>query len=184
MKPLQEFYSFPVYASREDYEAKTGKVAAPWNPDRPLKLWADENPTDTAYDELNGEEATYRPVLSVQANGTLRNGPDGQPVTGSMRLNVEIAKTYNFLPAKGVFPLRGEQWHGITITAAHIANAQRTIQVPLTLPEGAKVVYAPGIGSVPVVLLRGESLPGVAQGGFTDADRLLIQKIAQKLGVS
>lgn len=184
MKPLQDFYSFPTFASREDFETRTGKKAEPWNPNRRLKYWADENPTNTEFDELRGEEATYRPVLSIQANGRYREGADGQPTVGKMTLGIEEAKAYNFPPAKGIFPLIGETHNGEVITARHVANSQQSVQVPLNLPEGSRVVYAPGIGANAAVLLKGEALP---EGGGQSAVLLkilgIVERIAAKVGV-
>ena len=194
MKPLNQFFSFTVYASREDYETRTGKKAEPWNPNRPLKYWADENPTNTEFDEIRGEEAVYRPVMSIQANGRYREGADGQPVTGSIRIPVDEAKTYNFPPYKGIFPVLGEvvffgeevnqisdiKVDGTTkITEAHIRNTQRTVQPPLNLPEGSRVVYAPGIGAIAVVLLKGESLPTLATGCNCDPVKIAHAIIAE-----
>ncbi len=176
MKPLQDFYSFKTYASREDFEKQNpGVPLEPWNPNLPLKYWADKNPTNTDFDELAGEVATYKPVLSVLPNGRYREGADGQPTVGSMRLPIEQAKNYNFPPPKGIFPVVGEILpygtetndafgtpvaKSTKVTAAHIANSQKVIQVPLNLPEGSKVVYAPGIGANAAVLMKGETLPG------------------------
>ena len=178
MKPLNQFFSFTAYASREDYETRTGKKAEPWNPNRPLKYWADENPTNTEFDEIRGEEAVYRPVMSIQSNGRYREGADGQPVTGSIRIPVEEAKTYNFPPYKGIFPIANEIFQDIAITEAHIRNTQRIVQPPLNLPEGSRVVYAPGIGAIAVVLLKGESLPTAGGAAMSDAQ---VAVIADKL---
>jgi hypothetical protein len=179
MKPLQDFYSFPTFASREDYETKTGKTAPPWDRNRPLKHWADENPTNTEFDELAGEVATYRPVLSMLPNGRYREGADGQPTVGSMRLSVEVAKSYNFLPPKGVVPIAGEFLEETLVTGNHIANAQRIIQPPLNLPEGSRVVYAPGLGLNAAVLLKGESLPGATSGCNCDPAKIAKAVVAE-----
>ena len=182
-KPLQDFYSFSVFANREFYKSKTGVEAPPWNPDKPLKHWADENPTNTEFDEIIGEFAIYKPVAAMLPNGRNREGADGQPVTGSLRLSVEDAKAYNFLPSRGVVPVAGQFLNGVAITAAHVANAARTIQPPLNLPDGSRLGYSPGI-QVVVVYAKGETIgaPAPGAGGFTDADRALIQRIAVKVG--
>lgn len=195
MDNLSKHYSFKNYASREDYEAQTGKIAAPWNPNRKLKYWADENPTNTEFDENRGEEATYRPVLSVQDNGRYREGADGQPLLGKITLPIDEAKSYNFPPRLGIFPVVGEILpygtetndafgtpipKSTKVTAAHVANSQKTIQSPLNLPEGSRVVYAPGLGGNAAVLLKGETLPGAPTASpgckFAEPGPVLIHK--------
>jgi hypothetical protein len=180
-KPITDFYSFPAYQTREAFEAATGETAPPWNLEKPLKNWRDPAPTNTEFDELLGEFAKYKPVLSILPNGRYREGADGQPTTGSMRLSVEDAKSVNFLPAKGIVPVAGEIINGMTITPQHVANASRSVPVPLNLPEGSRIAYAPSIGANVVVLLKDESLTPVGNG-FTAEDRELLRRIATKVG--
>jgi hypothetical protein len=68
---------------------------------------------------------------------------------------------------------------GTRITPAHVRNQQRTVQVPLNLPEGSRVVYAPGLGLNAAVLLKGESLPGATSGCNCDPAKIAKAVVAE-----
>lgn len=171
---LMTIYSFPVYQSREQFEAKTGQKAEAWDPDKPIKLWADPEPSNIHTDDINGDVVTYAPTYkSVGGRPALINS-DGTVRFGSTTITVELAKEYNFPPPGGVFPMVGEG--GVNKT--NQKNQSLEVPVPVTLPAGARVVQDLTAGSI--VYLAGEVIPdrsGQQPAGISASDRADIQTI-------
>ncbi len=44
MAGIHNLYVFPVYQTREQFKAATGKEAPTWNPSKPIKSWFDPSP--------------------------------------------------------------------------------------------------------------------------------------------
>ncbi len=125
-KPLQDFYTFAVYQSREDFEAKTGQKAEPFDPRRRVKLWRDPSPKHTLSFIGLGYLALYT-AIDRTFNNFPKEDAGGHPIVGDMAIPIEEAKQYNFQPPFGRFE-----------------PGQRTMQwyPPLTLPEGARVGWS------------------------------------------
>lgn len=188
-QPLQNFYLFPVYQSREIYDAQPGDNAdaPPWDGTRRLKNWVDPNPANVL--ELGiglGAVAVYDAAIEVESNGTYAVGPDGQPKVSRMGIPVAEAKSLNFLARNGVVPTVADLGGG-PVAEAMVKNAQRHQSIPLSLPPGARVRWAAGLNSAPVVYLAGEPLPE-EQGSVAIASVLqemlaILRRVAGKLGV-
>lgn len=186
-QPLQNFYLFPVYQSREIYDAQPGDNAdaPPWDGTRRLKNWVDPNPANVL--ELGiglGSVAVYDAAIEVEANGAYAVGPDGQPKVSRMGIPVEEAKSLNFLARNGVVPTVADLGGG-PAAEQMVRNAQRHQSIPLALPPGSRVRWAGGLNSSPVVYLAGEPLPE-EQGAVAQANMLgqildLLRKIAAKV---
>lgn len=189
-KPLHEFYLLPVYPDRETYDNQPGENAdAPlWDGTRKLKHWVDPNPKNVIDFGIGlGQVAIYDAAIEMAPNGTFAVGPDGQPKVSKMSLKLDVAKTLNFLPAKGIVPTEQDLGGG-PLAKIMVANASQTESIPLALPPGARVRWSPGLGAqAPIVYLAGEPLPE-EQGAVGQANTLgqvlrIVQQIAQKVGV-
>lgn len=187
-QPLQNFFQFPVYAGREQYDAQPGDNAdAPaWDGTRAIQTWVDPKPVSTMDFIGVGKLAVYEAAIEMGPNGTYATGPDGQPKVNRMAIPYAHATTPNFLPAKGIVPTVADLGGG-ELAQRMVENAGRMASIPLQLPQGARVRWAPGLGGVPVVYLAGEPLPeeqgASAQAGALARIESLLNRIAQRLGV-
>lgn len=195
-KQLQDFYLFPIYQDRETYDNQPGDNAdaPPWDGKRKLQPWVDPNPKQTMTFIGIGKVAIYSAAIEMAANGTYAVGADGQPKVAQMAIPFAEATTPNFLPSKGIVPtvpdLTGGDPSSAMVENARmmVENAGKMQSIPLNLPEGARVRWAPGLSGIPVVYLAGEPLPE-EQGAVGQANTLgqvlrIVQQIAQKVGVS
>lgn len=94
---IETLYLFPIYSSRANYRAKTGKEAPPWNPLKPIKAWIDESivskPRGFVY---------YDVVETDEANNYVA-GPDGCPVIKSWPVALSEAGKINLPDEDGTF---------------------------------------------------------------------------------
>lgn len=157
-QPLSVLNLFATFATREEYEAKTGKPCPAWDPKRQPKAWEDPD----AHKVLVVGQVSY--MLYDRIFVAL--SPQGDPVWDSLGLPVGDAKTVNIPP-------RGE---GQT----NVPGADQP-EVPCPLRELADdEVLKAGFGNVPQVFKSAELVS--IDVGFTQVDRDLLIKIAAKLG--
>jgi hypothetical protein len=163
MYPLNSLYLFPVFQSRAEYFNVTGEQAPPWNPNKPVKTWFDPEARKTTRRTI-----IYDSALMYHENGALVVDPSGQPVLDTLALLKEEAGQVNMLPDEKMVDYG---W------GSKVAQ----IPVPLRkLNSNEELVIT--FGSV--VAVRDKSAAIDTPVHFTTSDRLLLQKIAQKLGVS
>ncbi len=196
-EPITKYYLFPEFSGREHSNTNSspnanGAPAPPWDGDRPIKTWVDPNPEKVLNLGIGvGELAIYDAAIEVGPNGTYLAGPDGHPKVSQMAIPLAEAKSPNFLPSKGIVPTESDLYrqYGVSGEMAKkmIANASRKQSVPLKLPPGARVRWAPSLGGTPMVYLPGEPTPE-EQGAVGQSRTLsqvydLLSKVAKKLGV-
>lgn len=187
-KPLSEFYQFPVYQTREQYDAQPGENAAapPWDSSRVVQPWVDPKPVYSMDFIGVGKLAIYEAAVQMASNGTYATDEAGQPKISRMAIPFAHATVPNFLPPKGIVPTMAELGGG-DAARRMLENAGRQQSIPLNLPEGARVRWAPGIGGIPVVYLAGEPLPeeqgAAGQSGALERIESLLKRIAAKVGV-
>lgn len=92
---LQALYLFPVYQTREQYKAATGKDAPLWDPTKPIKSWRDPNPP--APDEDGNVQ--YLMLALGKDRRTPAVGADGKPYLRLTRISAEDAASVN-IPQK------------------------------------------------------------------------------------
>lgn len=167
--PIYGFYKYTRYLDRQSAEYTLGFKLPPWDRNRALKRFVIPQPDSSAieHDEIRGDEIVLQPVLAKLSNGFYKNGPEGQPTLGKIRLTVAEAMSYNFEPYDGKFPVLGEDG----MTSENIRNSQTEIMPPLNLPDGATVRYAATIGGGVVVYLKGEMF-NTQQTAAAQIDRL------------
>ena len=152
--PLQALFLFPVYADREDYKKKTGKEAPPYNPALPVKTWEDP------------AAASKRVVTYFYATWDRVNAPKVESIDFSGRYAAQL----NLLPENFT-----------AFTDEEKKNAADMIPIPIRelLPHEALVgdMFAG-------ILVRDTTVePKGGAGSFSSADRALLHKIAEALGV-
>ncbi|MCS7025598.1 MAG: hypothetical protein NZV14_12430 [Bryobacteraceae bacterium] len=161
---ISHLYLFPVYQTREAFRQATGLEPPPYDEKKPIKSWFDpralENPR---------RKIIYENVIGYASNGAPLVGPDGKPVLEPLVLDREFAATVNIPPkAPGVpdLPHTGEE-----------------IPVPLRPLEPNEELFFQFGGSVAVK--NKDLFQKLAESaGFSEQDRLLLRKIAAKLGVA
>jgi hypothetical protein len=187
-KLITDFYAFPLYRNREQYDAQPGDNAdaPPWDGTRILQYWVDLNPKRTVSYIGVGRLAIYD-AIEMDSHGKPAIGPDGHPVLSEMAIPFEHATSPNFLPRGGVVPTLADLGGGEAARQMQ-ANAQKSQSVPVILPPGSRLRFSPGPFKVVEVYLAGEPLPeeqGPAGQANALADLLRIVKaIASKLGVA
>lgn len=158
MQPISVLNLFQTYASREAYEQSTGKTCPTWDPTRAPKAWEDPG----AQQKLKVGTVAYtvydRIFVGFDASGAPIFEPLGMPVAE--------AKTVNIAPT------------GPGSTNVPGASAP-TVPCPLRELEDDEVLK-PGFGNVPQVFRAAELV--TVDTGFTQADRELLIKVANKVG--
>jgi len=163
IEQITELYLFPYYKTREDYKAATGNDAPAYLSYKPRKYWFDPQAKTSAQ-----RYVTYDHALVMQDSGySPAVGPDNRPFTDQLILAREDAASVNIPPTVHYAP-------GQAPTPAP------EVQPPLrALQSNETLDFAFG-GAV--IVKRTDLLDAMA-GGFTNADRQLLQAIAAKLGV-
>lgn len=162
VKGLDTLFLFPYYQTREAYEKATGQPCPPWRPDRPPKGWFDPKAM-----ESTRRNVVYDNTLVYGENGHIAEDKNGKPMLDVLVLTKEHAATVN-IPDK-------------TLGAANIPGSDRP-EVPAPLrPLGPdeELFFIWG----QTVAVRNKRLWGQTQNTFTWQDRVLLQAIADKLGV-
>ena len=154
---------FPFYNSGEEYTKATGKVAPPWNPNKPMKNWEDPAAATSTQRYI-----TYR-AISYDERNIPETGPDGRPVIMQFSVPKADAGTVNLPPIVA------------TVTADQVATQ---MPAPIRALNPDEELAFAGPGAVPVV--RNTKLWAAAmseQPGFGVEDRAILRAIAAKLGV-
>lgn len=162
MQPLSSLYLFPVYQTREEFEAKTGAKAPPFNPAWPVKSWA-----DPAAAASSKRSIVYENVLALADSGRPLVDGDGRPMLEPLILPREQAATIN-IPVKD-----------FTGQIPETATIGFEIPVPCrALVEGERLLI--GFGGLVYVEQKSEETTPIS---FSLEDRKLLHAIAKKLGV-
>jgi hypothetical protein len=160
---LAELYLFPYYATQEAYKLATGQEAPPYQPFKPRKYWF-----DPAANQTSKRYMTYDHAVVTSADGyTAAQGPDFKPYTDQLILLREDSASVNI-------PI--ERLHA----AGEVVVVAPEVQVPIrALEEGEELAFGLGgavVCSRPVIVEQ-------AYGGFTPADRHLLEAIAERIGI-
>lgn len=159
---ITHLYLFPVYQTREAYQQATGMEAPPYDPTKPIKSWFDpkaaENPS---------RKIVYDRVIALADNGAPLASLDGKPVLEPLLMDRPIAATVNI-------PVKGRDIPDQVPTGFEVP-------VPLRALDADEELYFQFGGSIAV---KNKKLFGQLEtGGFTAADRALLQAIAEKIGI-
>jgi len=161
---ISNLYLFPVYQTREAYRQATGKEPPPYDENKAVKSWFDPRATEDPRRKI-----VYENVIAYAANGAPLVGPDGKPVLEPLLIERDFAATVNIAP-KAVGTLPDVNYTG------------EEIPVPLRALEPNEELFFQFGGSVAV---KNKELFGkLSEGGFTAEDRMLLRKIAEKIGVN
>lgn len=164
---ISELYLFPIYNTREAYQAATGKEPPPYDPNKPIKSWFD--PAAASSPKRN---MVYDRVIAYAPNGMPEVGADGKPFTEPLILAREWAATVNISPK--VFSSAG---------VVDPPTTGQEVPVPLRALEPGEELFLQwgGTAAVKNTLLFGD-LPGSST--FTPHDRSLLMAIAKKVGAA
>ncbi|MFN7542221.1 MAG: hypothetical protein ACK5TN_05450 [Acidobacteriota bacterium] len=162
MFPINDLYLFPFFQSRDDYSQATGEEAPAWDPSKPVKCWFDPAARNT-----NRRTFLYDIVLMYDKNGMVLSDAQGLPQTEQLALLREDAGRVNMLPREKMVD------YGPGSKVAPIPVPMRPLK------ETEELVFTFG----GVVAVRLKDFYKNTVNTFTIADRRLLEKIAQKLGV-
>ena len=156
---ITKLYKFPVYMTRDEYQAAIGQPPPEWNPDRAPKYWF-----DAAAKNSTRMSVVYDCVIATAANGVPLVSDDNKPVTDLMVLSRNEAATVNIPPKAANIP-------GADVPA---------VPVPLrALEDGEELFFSLG----GVVSVKNTALYSQLDNGFTVKDREVLLAIAAKLGL-
>jgi hypothetical protein len=161
---IDALYLFPVFQTREVYANMVGEEAPAFDPDRPPKHWFDPGAA-----ESSRRSVVYDSVLAVNTATGKPIVEKGAPVLDVLVLSKDEAATVNIPPV------------GTNIPGANVPSVPVPLR-PLDVNEKLAFSASPMGGIVEVQNTDFQAEVPVADG-FTAADRALIQKIANKLGV-
>lgn len=157
--PLENYYLFPRYQTREDYHKATRQEAPPFDERRAPKYWRDPIALQAPRNNV-----VYGNVILMGPRGTAVVGSDGTPQLDALVLTRNEAAAVNIPP------------NGANVPGADAPE----IPVPLRdLEPGMALEFGFG-GVIRVRDTSVEELTG--PGWFTAADRELLRKIAQAVG--
>ena len=162
--PFDTLFLFPYYSTREEFEKATGRPTPPWDGTKPPKYWFDPKAS-----EATRKLVVYETVLAISDNGTLlRDETNNRPQLDMLVLTKEQAATVN-IPHKGV-------------NAGNIPGADRPeVQMPLRALLDYEELFFRFGGTI---VVRDKQYYAQTQVGFTADDRVMLQAIAAKLGLS
>lgn len=159
---LFKLFLFPVFQTREEYKQITGEDAPPWDPNIPVKNWFDPAARNT-----NKRTMLYDRVLLYDANGMVIPDAEGKPTLDQLALMKEVAAQVNMLPSERLVD------YGPGSRMAPIPCPMRELQTD------EEMFFT--FGGAVAVRLKNSYKSDV--NAFTVHDRVLLQKIADKLGV-
>lgn len=162
MFPINDLYLFPFFQTRDEYFQSTGEEAPPWDPNKPVKSWFDPAARNT-----NRRTFLYDVVLMYDKNGMVLSDAAGKPQTEQLALLREDAAQVNILPREKMID------YGPGSRVAPIPVPMRPLK------DTEELVFTFG----GVVAVRMKDFYKNTVNAFTIADRKLLEKIAQKLGV-
>ncbi|MEO8661451.1 MAG: hypothetical protein ABI693_23480 [Bryobacteraceae bacterium] len=159
---LAELYLFPYYATHELYRLGTGQDAPSYNPFKPRKYWFDPAANDTTKRYMIYDHA----VVTDTDGYSAAQGFNKKPYSDQLIVLREDAATVN-IPIDRLHP------------AGEVVVIPPEIQVPIrALKPGEELAF--GIGGS--VVCSRPDIVEQANGGFTRADRQLLQAIADHVG--
>jgi hypothetical protein len=162
VKGLDTLFLYPYFQTREAYEKATGRPCPPWRPDRPPKGWFDPKALESTRRNI-----VYDNTLVYAENGHILSDANGKPMLDVLVLVKEHAAEVN-IPDK-------------TLGAANIPGSDRPeVPVPLRALEPDEELFFIWGQTVAVRSKKGWAQ---TQNTFTWQDRLLLEAIADKLGV-
>ncbi len=156
---LHHLFLYPVYPTREEYQAATGQEPPPFDPTRAPQYWHDPEAAKSSKRFF-----IYDRVLAVDERGMARSDADGEPYFEQLILPRDEAATVNIPPNK-------------------VANETSLPSVPppcRELHEDEELTFDFG----GVVVVRNKNFTGQTVVGFTLDDRELLRAIARKLNVN
>jgi hypothetical protein len=161
-EPISVLNAFPTYASREDYERATGQPAPAWNPQRQPKFWFDPKPKKMT----TGPDGTpYTIYTNVFLGGFAE---DQNPVFETLMLSLAEASAANIPPTgTGQTNVPGADAPAVPCPAKPLSSTQQIVRY--------------GAFAIPTIRNLDVPLPGDSAGGFSDADRTLLQAIAARI---
>lgn len=162
MFPISDLYIFPSFQTRDDYFKATGEEAPEWDPNRPIKSWFDPAARNT-----NKRTFLYDLVLMYDKNGMVLSDAKGTPLLEQLALLREEAARVNMLPREKMVD------YGPGSKVAPIPVPMRPLK------ETEELVFTFG----GVVAVRVKDAFNAVVNAFTVGDRMLLEKIGQKLGV-
>lgn len=171
IKGIDAYYLCQFYGTREAYKKATGLEAPPYDPLKPAKNWRDTNPKPTV---IGGNVVRYDAVVAYAdafSNVPLV-GSDGQPFTQEISMPLLQAVTVNIPPVDVQHGVPDQPMVGVIPPPLRpFTNGERLMggfggQIHVEIPDA---VLVPGEGS---------------GGGFTDADRVLLKRIANAVGIA
>jgi hypothetical protein len=160
---ITNLYLYPTYATREAYQAATGQEAPAWNPYRAPKSWFDPNARQST-----SRRVVYEYALATDPDtGANSYDAQGRPMLDALVLDREEAATVNIAP-KGT---------GMTnVPGAGVPE----VPAPMRALEPTEELFVDFGG---IIMVKNKDLYAQLESGFYSTDRVLLQKIAQKLGV-
>ncbi|MBI4903755.1 MAG: hypothetical protein HY820_08975 [Acidobacteria bacterium] len=158
---LENLHLFPVFQTREAFKQATGQEPPPFDPAKDFKAWFDPQAAASTKRKI-----VYENVIAYADNGRPLVDVDGKPLLEPLMIDREFAATVNIAPkGPGILDLVG---------------TGHEIPVPLRAPDPEEELYFQFGGTVAV---RNKALAVSLQPGFNQADRELLHKMAEKLGV-
>lgn len=167
--PVSVLYQFPYFQTRADYEKATGKTCPPFSPSGKPKGWFDPNPQATGLTDASGNDLAMYTVIDDKSIGTATIA--GGVKTKKFLLTVDDAAVVN-IPDKsaGATNIPGADVPEVPVPLKDLSPTQVLVrQSPFAM--GASVRNT----DVPL------DTPATAPSSFTDADRALLQAIADKV---
>lgn len=158
---LNQLYLFPVYQTRADYKAATGKEPPPFDPTRPSQHWFDPEASKSPKRIL-----VYDRALAIDEKGYPKRDANGKPYLEPLVLPKTEASTVN-IPYKEA--------------ANEPSSGLPDVPVPCReLHDDEELDFDFG----GVVIVRNKNFADQTVVGYTAADRELLRAIARKLNVS
>lgn len=159
---ITHLHLFPVYQTREAYKQATGMEAPPYDQSKPIKSWFDPKAAANP-----SRKIVYDQVIAYADNGAPLASAEGKPMFEPLLIDRAVAATVNI-------PVKGREIPDQVPTGFEVP-------VPLRALEPDEELYFQFGGSVAV---KNKKLFGQLEtGGFTAADRALLQAIAEKIGI-
>jgi hypothetical protein len=129
IQPIESLFCYPFYTTRSEYQAKTGKVAPPFNPNRLVQNWEATNvtgdPVQFKVFDPSQESTGYISLLSVPQSLLTLNLPDTATAAAAMPIPINPpAQGYQIVP-------NGDGTFGVQMTGMLF-----TMLYPQLLPNG------------------------------------------------
>jgi hypothetical protein len=156
--PLSARYRFPYYQTREEFERLTLQVCPPWDESQPQKKWFDPAAAKSVKRNLVYD------VVAYDDQGKPLEGPNGLPFVDNFPITKEAAAKVNIPPTGATFD--------------YLLPPEVPVPLQQLDPDEELFIAPPG-----EVAIRNKTLWQQAREGFTGADRGVLNRMAQKLGV-